>query len=394
MAQAAGRRVDLFIITDAVLISLACILIFTAYREVNIAPVRHARDMAHTVLTVSDDFFSPSMISGMRLDDEGKFALRDRLETARERMMRYQPEATLRVYSDHPVFSDISAPSDDFLVGTLNAVRAGGSGEADTTSKLDGINFVRATAPLMAQTDCSSCAAKGYPEYKRGDVIGLREVVMPVGDDNARTIRNLLYAFAVLAAALMCVLGVIFPMIRRHQEESEAITEVAEDLQRQATTDPLTRLHNRRYFEEALTNCLDDFRQRDISLGLLVFDIDRFKMVNDTYGHDAGDTVLQEVALRLKAITRGSDVVARIGGEEFAVITPCVTREQLIMVAERYRESIGSLKIDLGNVILRPSISVGIAMNDDRNIDAGGMFKLADAKLYEAKRAGRNRVAA
>jgi two-component system cell cycle response regulator len=125
-----------------------------------------------------------------------------------------------------------------------------------------------------------------------------------------------------------------------------------------------------------------------------VFDLDHFKKVNDTYGHDAGDMVLREVALRLRAITRDNDVVARIGGEEFAVITPYATTEQLLSVAERYRTMISSLNVQIGNVVLKPTISIGVATNSDGTDNAQDFFKAADRKLYQAKREGRNRVAA
>jgi diguanylate cyclase (GGDEF)-like protein len=129
-------------------------------------------------------------------------------------------------------------------------------------------------------------------------------------------------------------------------------------------------------------------------LGLLVFDLDHFKKVNDTHGHDAGDMVLREVALRLRAITRDHDVVARIGGEEFAVITPYASQEQLLMVAERYRTMISALNIPIGKVVLKPTISIGIATNSDGTDNVHDLFKAADRKLYQAKREGRNRVAA
>ncbi len=387
------KRLDIFIITDAVLISLSCLLIFAAYREVTVAPVRHAREIAQTVLAISSDLPSDAPAGEASPEDE-QAALKRRVDEVARRMQMIEPAAKLNVYTELPQFRGLSGEGDDFLKQSLTAARQNANAGSSITVKIAGRWFVRSVAALLASSDCARCVENGTADYRRGDVIGVREVVMPVSDANARIIRNLLFTFALLSAALMCVLGVIFPMIKRSRAEREEITGLAEDLERQTITDPLTGLHNRRYFETALASCLNDFRGRELLLGLLVFDVDHFKSINDTHGHDAGDLALTEVARQLKAITREGNVVARIGGEEFAVITPCVSIEQLAAIAERYRRMIGSLKLELGNVTLRLTISVGAAINRDRSISAAEMFKQADKKLYKAKRSGRNRVAA
>ena len=161
-----------------------------------------------------------------------------------------------------------------------------------------------------------------------------------------------------------------------------------------AVTDPLTGMHNRRYFERALAGYLKEFNAVGATLGLLILDLDHFKSINDNYGHDVGDIVLKEVALRMRAISREHDIVARLGGEEFAVITPFANREQLLGVAERYRNMVEALAIKHGNIIIRPTVSIGVATNDGELDNADDLFKSADQKLYQAKNSGRNRVAA
>ncbi|MFZ1813937.1 MAG: GGDEF domain-containing protein [Rhizobiaceae bacterium] len=392
--RTSSSRIDLFVVTDAVLISLACMLIYMAYKEVNAAPARHARDMAQTILTVADDLSSSNVLSGIRLSDEGRFEITDRLDKAKEQVSTIRPGATFGVYSEHPNFVSLSSQPDAFLRQAYAHALVNPTVRFEMIEHMAGVSVQRTAVPWYAPRDCRDCVALGIEDYHKGDVIGVREVVVPVGDEYARTIGKLLYACAVLAAALMCVLGVIFPMIKRHKREKEAMTQVTQSLERQATTDPLTGLHNRRFFESALQELLDEFSASGASLGLLVFDLDHFKQVNDNHGHDAGDLVLKEVALRLKQITRESDIVARIGGEEFAVITPYATFEQLLAVAERYRELIGALKVDVGKVVIRPTISIGVASNTNGEKIAADVFKAADRKLYEAKRNGRNRVAA
>ncbi|MCB1461138.1 MAG: GGDEF domain-containing protein [Nitratireductor sp.] len=388
-----SARLDLFVVADAVLISLACLLIFMAYREINAAPVRHAQVVAQTLLGVGDDFANEDVLSGMRLGNDGQAELARRLNSERQEIHAVHPGAQVGIYSTHPDYTRLSEPGDSFYENALHQLREGSliSGQLVRDGSF---SFFRAAAPLLAAKDCFDCAERGVETYKRGDVVGLREVKVPIGNEYARIIGKLLYAFATLAIALACVLGIIFPMLRRVRVERANMNDLAETLEMQAVTDALTGLFNRRYFEQALQRYLDEFNEVGSALGLLIFDLDHFKQINDAHGHDAGDMVLKEVALRLKAITRENDVVARIGGEEFAVITPFVGREQLMVVAERYREMIGSLKIDVGDVILRPTISVGVATNDGGGGEAQDLFKAADTKLYEAKRNGRNRVAA
>ena len=131
----------------------------------------------------------------------------------------------------------------------------------------------------------------------------------------------------------------------------------------------------------------------DQKVGLMILDLDHFKSVNDNFGHDAGDLVLREVALRLKGVSREHDVVARMGGEEFAVITPFINEGTMMDIAERYRANIEALRIDVGTAILRPTISIGVAVSSS-DTDEYQLYQMADRKLYQAKEAGRNRVAA
>ncbi len=387
------RNFDIVMVMDAILISMACLLVILAYREIAEAPSRHSQDLALTVMAVSDDLSSEDDLSGLRLDADGAIHFRRRLEAARKQVSRARDNAELSIYSDHPNFDGQSASSDPFRVSALQAIRSGQSSFV-ANSTMAGVSYVRIAAPLVASSNCGSCEDAGKPVFAKGDTIGIREVIIPVGDAFAKTVQKLLFACGMLASALMVFLGIIIPMIKRNRHEKAQMQNLAATMEVQATTDPLTGLHNRRYFEGALQKFLDQFNAAKATLGLLVFDLDHFKKVNDTHGHDAGDMVLREVALRLKAITRENDIVARIGGEEFAVITPYANMEQLLAVAERYRSMIGALNIPVGNVILKPTISIGVATNSSGVQHAADLFKAADQKLYQAKREGRNRVAA
>ena len=125
----------------------------------------------------------------------------------------------------------------------------------------------------------------------------------------------------------------------------------------------------------------------------MILDLDHFKQVNDTHGHDVGDEVLRAVADCLKDLTRYHDIVARLGGEEFAVVAPNMDDEMMMRFAERIRKAISGLSIMSGNVRLKVTTSVGIAVWDCKE-SAESLFRRADQHLYEAKKGGRNRVSA
>jgi two-component system cell cycle response regulator len=160
-----------------------------------------------------------------------------------------------------------------------------------------------------------------------------------------------------------------------------------------AITDPLTGLYNRRYMESHLGSLLEQATARKKPLTVLVLDIDYFKAVNDTHGHDAGDDVLREFSVRIKKSIRGIDLACRYGGEEFVVVMPETDLAVATMVAERLRRRIATepFPIQNGSSAIEVTISVGIsALTKDDN--AAKLLKRADAALYRAKRDGRNRV--
>jgi two-component system cell cycle response regulator len=163
-----------------------------------------------------------------------------------------------------------------------------------------------------------------------------------------------------------------------------------------AITDGLTGLHNRRYMESHLGTVIEQAAARGKPASLLILDIDHFKAVNDTYGHDAGDDVLREFALRLKRCVRNVDLACRYGGEEFVVVMPDTDIAIAQVVAERIRRTIAAepFAIHKGARQLDVTISIGLATRQDQGDSAEAILKRADQALYRAKRDGRNRVVA
>jgi len=163
-----------------------------------------------------------------------------------------------------------------------------------------------------------------------------------------------------------------------------------------AVTDPLTGLYNRRYMESHLGTLIKTIAHRGKSLSILTFDIDFFKAVNDTHGHDIGDAVLKEFARRLQGNIRDLDMACRIGGEEFVMVLPETDMALAFQVAERLRQAIATTPFDVGaqSGPLHITVSVGVAALQTIDDTADGILKRADTALYRAKRDGRNRVVA
>ena len=161
-------------------------------------------------------------------------------------------------------------------------------------------------------------------------------------------------------------------------------------LRESAMVDPMTGLYNRRFLQEHTAQLISGVLRRKAQIGLLVCDIDYFKQVNDTHGHDAGDALLRETAIVLKNAVRESDIVIRFGGEEFLVLLMDVQPGDALPVAEKIRQSIEKLKVTVGDKVLQKTISIGVAEFPGDTDGFWQAIKYADVALYRAKEGGRN----
>jgi len=164
------------------------------------------------------------------------------------------------------------------------------------------------------------------------------------------------------------------------------------ELQELAYYDPLTGLPNRRFFFEHASLIFEEVKRYEKPLSLFVIDIDHFKKINDTYGHDVGDLVLKTFADVLRGIVRKSDICARFGGEEFVVLLPNTDLEGARVLAERIRATVAKNPVEHGSIVIVFTVSIGISQyrKGMQNIDE--LIKEADIALYRAKEGGRNRV--
>ncbi|KKB78071.1 response regulator PleD [Devosia soli] len=180
--------------------------------------------------------------------------------------------------------------------------------------------------------------------------------------------------------------------IRRHRYAMELRQSVNNSIA-QAVTDDLTGLYNRRYFDRHLNILLGKAQEQERELAVMILDIDHFKAVNDTYGHDVGDVVLKEFSARVKRNIRGVDLACRFGGEEFVVLMPDTDTSNAELVAERVREAIANKPFEIGaQRPLSVTVSVGVSFNETGADTPETLIKRADVALYRAKREGRNRV--
>ncbi|MDO8931648.1 MAG: diguanylate cyclase [Rhodocyclaceae bacterium] len=165
-------------------------------------------------------------------------------------------------------------------------------------------------------------------------------------------------------------------------------------LQEAALTDALTGFPNRRYVIERVQQEWAAATRSKRPLACMMIDVDKFKIINDSHGHDVGDIVLRQTAAALKSGLRTQDVISRIGGDEFLVICPDTDLDSAMICAERMRKAVEVLQISAGSLQLHGSVSIGVAVRDEAMVDADALIKCADRGVYLAKQRGRNCLAA
>ena len=172
---------------------------------------------------------------------------------------------------------------------------------------------------------------------------------------------------------------------------------ITEQIYESSVRDPLTRAYNRRYLIARLSTEMAYARRHSTPLGLVMFDVDHFKRVNDSYGHLAGDEVLRQIASLVQRLVRAEDLFARYGGEEFVVLARGIEQAGVWRLAERLRAAVERLTVAADGGLVEVTISAGVASVQELarpDQSPEGLLRLADDRLYRAKEGGRNRVIA
>jgi diguanylate cyclase (GGDEF)-like protein len=159
-----------------------------------------------------------------------------------------------------------------------------------------------------------------------------------------------------------------------------------------ALIDPLTGIWNRRGFMSETDRWMRDSRKKSVNAAVLFLDLDNFKAINDSYGHRVGDEVLQLLAATAKSVIRSTDVVGRLGGEEFAIILRGAPRDHAMSIAERIRSAFADHAAVVDGETVAATVSIGLVIHEGPMIELAELLRKADQALYRAKERGRNRV--
>jgi len=179
----------------------------------------------------------------------------------------------------------------------------------------------------------------------------------------------------------------------RVAKRTEELVQINKTLEKISITDHLTELPNRRFAMEQMQLFFDESVQVARPFSCMMVDADGFKTINDTYGHEAGDVVLQRLAQELRYSVRSDDIVCRLGGDEFIVICPNTDIDGVLLLGEYIRKQVASLRVPAGHGHWLGSVSIGVACTAQEKVtDVKTLLEAADKAVYEAKRSGRNCV--
>lgn len=197
--------------------------------------------------------------------------------------------------------------------------------------------------------------------------------------------QRLSWAVTGLVVTVMLIALALLAAVLRLQRQRNTLKKLM-------LTDELTGLYNRRHLVDAASRELNDAKRHQQPLSLLLIDLDYFKHVNDTYGHPCGDDVLRKVSQQLRCISRATDIVARIGGEEFCLLMPNTTVNDAESVAERIRHDIALEPLSHLDTPFQQTVSIGVTTSIEGRHSFEQLYSLADQALYQAKALGRDRV--
>ncbi|WP_108651001.1 GGDEF domain-containing protein [Dongshaea marina] len=253
---------------------------------------------------------------------------------------------------------------------------------------------VKKESPSLEGERVTSDVIETYiPIMRQGQFLGAFELYYNITTSKAsldqlvKRSNNLLY---ILSGIILLMIILVLLVVRHRLRERKLYEETLLQL---ASNDELTRIYNRRYFTNFLEWEIKKYQRYQHPSCVILFDLDHFKRVNDSFGHQAGDEVLIAVCQNCKKLLRQSDILARYGGEEFMIYLPETDIEQALQAAEKLRHSVEEMQITYQGQAIGVTISVGVAsLTDLKPLTVDTLISAADTALYAAKNSGRNRV--
>lgn len=208
----------------------------------------------------------------------------------------------------------------------------------------------------------------------------------------APLVKALIRLFHLVSASNRKLSDMNMELEERVAERTAKLVQANRELEKVSVTDHLTQLPNRRFAMSQLQLLFDESRERKYHLSCMMIDADNFKEINDNYGHDAGDIVLQNLAKELKYGVRTDDIVCRLGGDEFIIICPNTNEDGAVYLAEQVKKKVNALTVKAGNGVWIGSVSIGVGCFTEQMQSVEDLIKAADIAVYKAKAAGRNCV--
>lgn len=373
--QKPPRLVLRFAVSTAVLLALGAfaILIFVrqhAISQAESAGVFHARFVTRSVLgerLAPSDFSAP--VSKLRSAALDRVIYRDVLVADSLGLVLYGPDGRVTYASDPSLVGTV--PRD---AATARASLDGAVRKSVSTISLRRTHSTRKVLKVFVPVEFAGSS-------RPAGVLGLAEDYQPISDAGR---RGLLPVIGVLQLVLLTLYFSLFPLLRRVTARLRGQVEQIEKL---ALYDALTGLANRRLFRDRVEQSLLSSKRERGGFSLMLLDLDRFKEINDTLGHQTGDAVLEELAVRLAGVARASDTVARLGGDEFALVLAGAADEaSALFIAERIRRALED-PFAIDGLTLQLETSIGIALYPEHGEDTEALLRHADIALYASKEA-------
>jgi diguanylate cyclase (GGDEF)-like protein len=308
----------------------------------------------------------------------------------------------LHTFSNYPFASrqHNGGPQDSFQIAALESLNSNNL-VFERIEMIGEINVLRHAEAIFMEESCVDCH-NNHPDspkkdWQVGDMRGAVDISIPLGGDDKGLTKTVRYAYVIFIAFSVIGLLCMFVTLKRANNLSTELEKKVKKrtaaLNHLARTDSLTLIANRRYFEEFCQEMMNKKSKSNWPIALLIYDLDYFKSVNDTYGHDIGDECLKAVVNAVNLALRSSqDFHARIGGEEFAIILQGVSHEELQKVIDRILINVSSVEI-AANSDINITCSIGSTLAYcQSNTTMKQMMSVADKALYQAKVNGRNQA--